>query len=180
MAIPVKKQKNPGSTVPQLTNQQVVELYNALSDPKLLELKGGKFVYAVAKNLQIMKPEIDSLSRVLELTVDYKKYDTERAELAKKYAKVKEDGTPETKMSVRDGNMVEEYIIANQAEFEKKASELGEKHKNVRDEREKQIEDYKELLKESSTLELHKIIKDELPADITAKQLFGIMLMVEE
>lgn len=152
-----------------MTNKDKIKLYGALVG---LNVKGVKFNYAVAKNISILEKEVESLKASLKTTPEYDKYDEQRVELAKKHAEKDQNG----EAIIKDKN----YYIKDSEKFEKEFDKLKKENSKVVEEREKQIEDYNKLLDEDSTIELHKIAKDDLSEELTTQQLFGIIEIVEE
>lgn len=152
-----------------MTNKDKIKLYGALLG---LNVKGVKFNYAVAKNISILEKEVESLKASLKTTQEYDKYDEQRVELAKKHAEKDENG----EAIIKDKS----YYIKDSEKFEKEFDKLKKEYSKVVEEREKQIADYNKLLDEDSTIELHKIAKDDLPEELTTQQLFGIIEIVEE
>ena len=153
-----------------MTKQDVLEFYQNMN--QLGELKGVRFSYGIAKNLNILKPEIEALQKALEPTKEYQEFDVKRIELVKKYAKLDDKGEPITSRN--------EYILDDEKAFNKAFEVLKKENKELVDKRDKQIDEYQELLKTESTIELYKIKLADIPEIISAQQMYGISLIVEE
>src|SRR5438045_742443 len=103
------------------------------------DLKGASFSYAVAKNINQLKPEVEALEKAIEESADFKEFEKKRIALALKYAK-KENGKP----------VIENkgYVLEDPIAFEKEFKELKDEYQKTIDERESQFKDYKEILEE--------------------------------
>lgn len=152
-----------------MTNLELVNLYESLT---LLNLKGVKFAYAVAKNINIIKPELKALSDAQKPSELYKEYEKERIELCKKMASKDEKGKP----------IIEEnaYKFDDKEAFEAELDKLKKKHKEAVEEREKQAKEVEELFSMKSKIKLHKIKIDDVPQEISTKELSSIMFIIEE
>ena len=140
-------------------------------------LKGVKFSYAVAKNLNILKPELESLEKSMEASDSFKEYDAKRVVLVEKHANKDKDGKPKKE----EVNGVEQYVVEeNKKAFEKDWESLKKEYKDALDARQKQTDEYTELLTTKSEVVLHKIKLEDVPADINAQQMAGIVDLVDE
>lgn len=157
----------------KITKQQVLSLYEALIG--VSHLSGAKFAYAVAKNLVKIKSEVEALEKAHLPFDDFKVYDVERIKLCEEYA-IKVDGKPQ--MEMRDGTMV--YKIEDQEAFDKALKELQAKHQDAYDKRQKQLEELNEMLKDEVEVDLHTILPEYIPQNITATQLADLMPMIDE
>jgi hypothetical protein len=153
-----------------MTKGENINLYATLT--KLGKFAGVKFAYAVAKNISLLKPEYEALVKAVEPSDDFKKFEIERVELAKYYAKKNEAGEPISK----DGK----YELEDEKVFEFAFEALKETHKLAIDARHTQIKEQEELLKEESTVVLYKVKLEEVPKDITAEQMSGLLEIIEE
>ena len=153
-----------------MTKQKPVNFYHGLNS--LSGLKGVKFAYAVNKNLNNLKSEIEALQKALELSEAFKTYDAERVKLAEENAKKDEAGK-----AVVNGNA---FVMENEAEFEIIFKALKERHPEAIAEREKQIADYNELLKTEASVELHKLSLADVPLDISTEQMAVLMPIISE
>lgn len=99
-------------------------------------------------------------------------YDAERAIMAEKYAKKDNDGKP----VIIDNS----YAMEDQEVFDKEIKVIQKKHKDAIEEREKQVKDYNELLETPSDSVLHKIKMEDVPTEISVRQMSSIYQIVEE
>jgi len=162
-----------------MTNLELLELYSALDLKELNNLAGVKFSYAVAKNLNSLLPDIKSIEATLKFSKLYDAYEKERIELAKKHAK-KEAGKPVKEIVIENGRKIERFVLENTEKFNKELEVLRTKHKKALDEREKQISQYEDLLKEEVKVKLYKVNLKDVPKDITPGQIKGIYAIIEE
>lgn len=152
-----------------MTKNEIVELYNNLHQIK--NLKGAKFNYAIAKNINILKPEVEAIQETAKPREEFGTYDKARVELCKKHAKKDEAG--EVMMKGND------FDIEDMRAFSKELKKLQEEHKQALDDREAQMKELDTLLKEESTIELHKIALADVPEDITTVQMNSIFSIIE-
>lgn len=137
-----------------------------------LNLKGVKFARSVAKNINLLKPDIESLSKAIEPDKGFLEFDKERVKLAKKYAQKDEKGQP---VVVNNS-----FQISDQDAFDKEFEVLKNENQKVCEDREKQVKDFQELLEEDVRIELYKIKFTEIPEDISTQQYVSIMDLIEE
>lgn len=153
-----------------MTNEKLINIGMALAN--LGGLKGVKFSYGVAKNINIINQEIETFKKAIEPTETFTAFENERIELCKKHAKKDENNEP----ILIENN----YDIVDEVAFNKELDTLKVKHKKVLDEREQQLKDYSNLLKEETTVTLHKIKLADIPEEITVAQLESIYEIIEE
>jgi len=153
-----------------ITKQELLSLYLNLN--KLGNLKGVKFSYGVSKNLALLSPEIESLNKVQEMSEEFKKFEEKRVELIKDYSKKDESGK-----DIIENNS---YVVLDQKKWDKVFDKLKEDNKEVVKKREKQIEEYLELLKTESDIKLYKIKLADIPEDITTIQMNSIISIIIE
>ena len=135
------------------------------------KLQGVKFAYAVARNLQIIKREMEALQEAIKPSDDFSDFEKKRLELCRKHADKNEKGDP-----IIIGS---EFSIQDRQSFDIDLENLRDNHHDVCELRERQVEEYEQLLEETCDLDLHKIAKDNLPENITAEQIFGIIDIIE-
>lgn len=157
-----------------ITRQEVLDLYKAFQ--AVSHLKGVKFAYAVAQNLNILKREVEAISLASHPSNEFLEFDKKRAELAKSHAKKDEKGEPITIMV----NGANEYDIVDAKVFEEQYEALKEENKAILDERTKQIEDLDNLLQEKVDVELYELKMSTVPEDVTGEMLAGILLAIVE
>ena len=155
-----------------MTKGELLNLYRALDN--LGNVTGARMSYGVAKNLSILKPDVDALQKAIDMTDDFKKFEEERVELVKKHAILDEKGNP---MIDTTRN---EYVISeeNKPAFEKNLAKLRKENSAVIEAREKQVKEFGELLKTEIEPNLHKIQQTDLPESITPAQTFAILPMI--
>lgn len=153
-----------------MTKQQAVELYQTLNG--FGNLTGSRFAYAVAKNLNHLKSEIQALEAAVKPLPGFEAYDTARVELAKSHAQKDEKGEPIVK-----GN---QFVIEDLDAFNKALEELKAEHKETLDIRQTQIDEYIKLLKEDAAITLHKVKLEDVPKEVTVNQMMAIQEFIEQ
>lgn len=153
-----------------MKNKELIDLFQALQNLK--GLTGVKFTYAVAKNLNLLLPEVKAIETASASTEAYQEYDTKRAELAKKHAKKDANDKP-----ISENN---QFIIDDMPVFDKELKALKEEHKEAIEKRKEQIKELDELLEKESSVTLHKIKLEDVPEAITTEQMTGIYPIIED
>lgn len=151
-----------------MTKQELIVLYRNLNN--LGSLSGPKIAYAIARNINKIKPEMEAIDKSIEASDEYKAFENKRLELVKEHCKKDENG----ELIIKDGNYDVEDSYA--AVYE----DLKKEHADVLAAREKQIEEYNELLDTEVSIDLFKVKFDSLPEDITASQVHGILAIIED
>jgi len=154
-----------------MTKLELLNINRVLN--QLGKLKGAKFAYGVTKNLNLLKPEMESIEKAGAASEEYVKFEKEvRLPLVEKYAKRDEEG----KLIVKGGN----YEIENQEEFDKEFEKIKKENQEVWNEREKQVNEYGSFLNTESTLELYKINFSDFPQDISVEQMYQLSAIINE
>lgn len=148
-----------------MKKKEIIGLYNALSE--LGSSTGQKFVYALVKNLSIIKPDVEAILKTIN-TDKYKEFEAKRFELAKNHSKTDENGKP---IILNNGK---NFDIKDYEKFENDFLKLNEDYKKVLDEREKFLES------KADKIDFYKINPDDLPQDITFAQLNGISVLLAD
>lgn len=157
-----------------MTRQQTIDLQAAL---KAVEnLTGAKFCYAITKNIAMIQSEVQTLKTIVKYSEKFTEYDGKRAELAKSMAKKDEKGEP----TVQVVNGQATYVLIDQKEFDKKLEVLKSQYKEAITEQEAKFKDLQKLLEEESDLKFHTIDQKDIPGNITAGQLSGIIKLIKE
>jgi len=138
-----------------MRKQETLELFTALNN--LGNLNGVRFAYGVSKNLNLLKLEIEALSKASA------SYEADRVALAAKYAKKNPMGEP-----VMRNN---QFDIENLAGFQADLKKLQEN---------KDYKEYQELLNQESDFKPYKIKLDDVPKEINVTQMFGLSQIVED
>jgi len=118
-----------------------------------------KFSYLIAKNKVAMKDEIEALEEVSKASEEFKEYEDKRIKLAQQYADKNEDGSAK----IQDNNFV---LTTNAAIFQKEFDKLKEQHKDLVNERDKQVKEFEVLLEGTVNFEGTKINFEDIPPSI--------------
>lgn len=152
-----------------MKNKEILKLYTTLSK---INLPGVKFAYCVAKNMNILKPEVISLEEAKKPTKDFLEYDAKRVDIVKKYAKKDEKG----KFIIEN----QEYLLDDQDAFEEEFKALMEDNETILKARELQMNEFYDLLEKETDIKLFKIALSDVPQGITTYQMQDIMDIIEE
>ena len=156
----------------KFTKRELFALFTGLR--VLGNLKGVRFAYAVAKNTNIIKPEIEALQEALKGSDEFLEFEKQRVELAKKHAKKDENGKP-----LSEGGS---FVMENEDKFNVLLEKLkySSKFKSVTKEREDQLKNWEKLMDEESELVLYSIALDSVPEEITTEQMVVISELITE
>lgn len=154
----------------KLKRQAVLDLWNGLQG--VGNLTGVKIAYAVGKNIEKVKQEVEVIGKTIQPSKEFMEYDQKRVALAQKHAKKDDKGQP----IVAGG----QYIMEDRAAFDKDFETLKEENKTVVESREKQQTDYITLLDEEVELDLHTVKLSDVPETITVQQMSKISVIINE
>ncbi len=157
----------------RLTKQQVLDLNTGLED--VSHLPGAKWAYVIARNIALLKPEMEALQKAYAADSEYIEYDNERVKVVELHA-VKENGKPQKETK----NGVEQYVIDNEEKFDKAISQLQKKYEAAISSRKKQVQEFEEILKEETEINLFLVDPVNLPEAITPAQLSVILPIIKE
>lgn len=158
-----------------MLRKDIINLYASLNT--LGSVTGGKFAYGVAKNVHILKGEVESMEKSFKPSEGFIEYENERVKLAKEHSKKTKEGK---EMTEGEGQ-TKQYVMENQDKFDKELEKLQKKHDKVIKDREKQIDDYIKFLdEEGPKIELWKIKLVDVPDTLNVRQVNGIFEIIEE
>jgi len=160
-----------------ITKKEAVDLFNNLHS--VGNLSGSRFVYVIAKNISLLQDEIKALNKAQEPSEAFIEFDNKRIELAEKFSEKEENGDPKI---IRDKGQ-SRFVIKDIKAFEKAVDELKKSNADVVEDREKQLEDFNNILNEEFEIHLLGLNQEDLPENITSSQLvsiFSLMIDLEE
>lgn len=155
-----------------MKKREIIELHKNLH--KVANLKGVKFTYAVARNIDLLEPEVKAIMKANEYSEEYLKYDQARLDLNEKHAQKGPDGKAIQEMR---GNQ-SHYVIADNNAFDKDYESLKKKHAKALKDREKQEKEYEQLLEEEHEVKLHMIDLANVPDEIVSAQMNAIIKII--
>ena len=157
----------------RITNKQLHDLYVGLH--KVGNLNGVKFSYIVSRNIAMIKSDVLALAKAQNATEEYKLYEKDRLELIEKHA-VKKDG----KFQFKKENGAEVYVLTDENKYLEALVSVQAKHNEAIVLREEQTEDFNLLMNEEVEINIHRLPVEHIPEAITAIQMAGILLVVDE
>lgn len=142
----------------KLIKRDLMRLNNAIS-----AIEGRKFTvkfsYFLAKNKIQLKEDIVLLENLRGVNDEFKEYDAERAKLALKHADRNPDGSPKIDN--------QQFVITVQADqFQEAMAQLKEEYHEVIEQRNEQLSDFEEILKEDVEYSGATIDYKDIPDDI--------------
>ena len=163
-----------------MTKKELLDLFGALQ--RIKNTPNAKFSYAIAKNMNMILPEIKALEEAQKPTEEFIKlqaeFEPERIKIVEKYCKKGEDGKPLKKNIQLNGKLVEIYDMAQEDQVksnEECEAAMKALSPKVYQERNEQLEMYQTLLETPVVLMFHKILIDEVPKDISVAEIFPII-----
>jgi hypothetical protein len=157
-----------------MKNQDVYNLSQSLAN--VGNLSGIKFVYGIARNSVRVKLLVNAMIETIKESEKYQEFIQKRVELAIKHSKKDEKGNP---VIIFEGKQ-SRYDIADQVVFDKELETLKEEYKEAIDEQKKKEDAFNEFLKEESDFEPYMIDYADIPENITAAQMSGIINLIKE
>jgi len=142
-----------------ITKSEVLKL-SEIFDHFKREKVGTKFSYFLTKNNMALKSEVEALKAAMTPSEQYQRFDRERAEMAKSMSDKDNAGNP---IIINDSYQ----IIENLSRFDEAISGIKEKYSEDIKIFEKQVADYKDILKETISFEPYMIALDNMPDAIT-------------
>jgi len=129
-------------------------------------LPGAKFAYAVGRNIDKIRGPLKPIQGILKESSEFKEYNKQRIRICEDCAEVDNGG--KAIKDEKDGS----YQIADAKKdlFDRKISTLKKKYQAVIDDREKQAEEYNDMLEgevpEKDFPDLHKVEESDIPVEI--------------
>ena len=147
------------------------DLYTHLQSLETVkDLKGVKFAYSIIKNKKKIEEEIKLFEEVIKPSSAYEEYERKRIVLCEIHSEKDTEGRP---VIVGDKYKLIDIDIFN-TELEK----LKGGYQDIIEERISQINEYNNVLDEDIDIDILKINFNDLPSDITPKQLESIDFMI--
>jgi len=155
----------------KLSGNDLVALHGALE--AVANLKGIKFAYGVAKNKSRIETELKALQAGLTPSDKYAEYDKKRLALCRTHAAKDEKGAPQTVGRSFVG-------LEGNEEFQTKVEALQKEYKDAIDTHQKLLDEYVAAMKEDVEFKEYIIPLANVPEDITAGQLSGIIVLIDD
>lgn len=156
-----------------MKRKDIPGILNALDE--VSELKGVKFAFTVLKNRKIFETQIEEdkaiFEKILTPSDEFKEFETKRIELCIECSEKDENGSPVVEN--------DQYKILDLNKFDNELNKLSKKHKEAIDARKKQIDDYNSLMEEDLILDFKKISINDLPNEVSEKQLRMLEFMIQ-
>ncbi len=154
-----------------MINNKIYDLANTLQN---LNVKGAKFNYAMAKNLDALKAEVTALEAGLKHSEGFAAYEKKRIEILEEGAVIDEaTGKP-----VIENNS---YKLKDRTKTLADLDVLFKKNKKFIDEYNKQVTDHNGLLEQENTsFKPYKVKPEDLPEELTTQEINSIFDLIEE
>jgi predicted transcriptional regulator len=143
---------------------------------ELDELGGYEFVKTVAKNFNLFKTEVETLDKARAASKEFTVYNEEFNKIIQENSEKDENGSPIVN-KLPDGR--KSYKIIDTPKVEKIVKDLEKKYKKAIDDNNDNVRRFNEELETEVTLSYATINEDDLPKDITGKQMKIINSMIE-
>lgn len=139
------------------------------------EIKGVKFAFTVLKNKKKIEKQVDEdkeiIQEILTATDEFKEFEDKRLDLCKLHSNKDEDG----EAIVVD----EKFDLIDEKLFNKEFDALKDEYAEPISEREQQLKEFQEIMNEEISITFAKLTFEDLPTDISEKQLESIEFMID-
>jgi hypothetical protein len=152
-----------------LTLGEIRDIWNGVAH--LGNLVGVRFVFTVHANRERLREIAQSLEEGIKPSAEFKVFQQEYAKLRREYQDDTRPMPPNTEAPI-DPARAEDYRA--------KAKALEEKYKDLLEQRQRQIEEFNELLQEKREVNFLAIPVSKVPKEITAGQMQLIMPMLQD
>lgn len=149
----------------QFTRDELMGLW-VVFDRMKSEKMHFKMAYAIKKNKDKIRSEVESIQAAMAPSSEYQMYDSRRIELCRKYAVQGADGQP-----VLDGN--NRFVIKPEEEedFNKQATELQAQCADTIAEHRKKQQEFLEFLQEKVEFDFYCVAGEYFPERISPEEL---------
>jgi len=158
----------------KMKRREILSLHKILMD--LNRISSTKFAYAVARNLRIVKDEVESFGRAqrIELQDMYNEYDRKRMELVNKYASRDEKGRLVTSESG-------EVQMINYSEFHESLNPIKKEYAEAIKQNDEKAAEIEKMLDDEVIIEkeFYMIKASIIPDGIKPLELFHLMPLIE-
>lgn len=169
-----------------MKNKEILSLAQALN--QVGNLSGIKFSYAVAKNNNLIKTELEAFKEALKPSDAFLEQDKKRIALCENYADKDEKGKAKMQMvRFANGTQGTNYVFNGGLEPSQEYLDAVESLKKEDAEyrtqvelKEKQGKEYDELMEQENKFTPYKIKLADLPKEITAAQTTALFALIEE
>jgi len=138
------------------------------------EIKGVKFAFSIFKNRKKLENQIEEdktiFEEILKPSDGFKEFESNRIDLCVKHSEKDDNGNPITEN--------DQYKIIDMDLFNSELNNLSELYKNDIDIRYKQVSEYNKIMEEDIVIDFVKVDYNDLPEDVTEKQLRSIEFMI--
>lgn len=155
-----------------MKRKEIQVALNSLNE--VTELKGVKFAFCVLKNRKKIETQIEDdkaiFEEILKPSQGFNDYENKRVDLCVLFSDKDENGNPLTENN--------QYKISNIEEFNVELNKISEEYSESIDGRKKQVEEYNSLVEEDVTINFQKANFEDLPSDLSEKQLRALEFMI--
>lgn len=162
-----------------MTNKEALDFLQGLK--KVANFEGHPFAYRVARNIDHLVSIAKALGKAVEPSEALRKLQDERMKLVKKYGKKDTSGAIMPKIDARGVSYPIDPKHTEAFDTETKVLNECDDHKEASEEETRKNKQYdKSLEAKVEDFKLMKVTEAELPSNITANQVLGIMPMIQE
>lgn len=156
--------------------QEAVSLYQAMQNDLFKGLKGAKFNYALKRNREILKKELQTVEDSFVSNPDYEKLEEERINMLSKYVERDDKGNPVVES---DGNF--KIKEGDKEKFNSEFDPIRENYILATKDQQKRVQEFTKMVEETDIpFELHSIKLNDIPEDISQEQMDFIYPLIIE
>lgn len=143
----------------------------------LKKLEGAKFTYTIIKNIDLLEKEIKKISETIKPTNEYDEYEKKRTELCINFCKKDQDNN----LIYKNTENGKEYDIDTlDPKWIEAIEKLKEEYQTTIDERNKQIEQYNNLLDKDADIKFDKMNFDKIPENVSLEHMLLLKYFISE
>jgi len=155
-----------------MKRNDITAILNTLNE--VSELKGVKFAFTVLKNRKKIESQIEEdkliFEEILKPSEGFKEFETKRIDLCIYHSEKDDEGNPITEN--------DQYKIIDMDVFNEELKKLSDEYEEDVKNRYTQMEEYNSLMEEELTFDFKKLAFEDLPEEISEKQLRNLEFML--
>lgn len=157
----------------KLKNYQVLDLMEAFTRIGKMQVESNKkFSYALILNDDVLKSQVEAVMKIAEPSPEYAEFENERTKIIEKYAELDGDG----KVVLKDNQWVV-FKEESKEEAIEALNKLNDENKDILDKRNKDIEEYNEILDTEVEVNITTVSIDDVPEKI-GEDMFLLKLLM--
>lgn len=160
----------------KLNNRELIDFFDAMKKISETEKNKKMFTNALIYNEEKLKADVNSVLGCAIPSPEYSEYEKKRGDLIEKYAERDEDGN----MVVDETSRLIKIKIESYKEAKEKFDSLAKEYSGIIQKRQKDLQEYYDLLDEEVEIEIKQVSIDYFPDYINKVMMRALKPMVKE